>query len=68
MGSLKRKKVETSPNSRFIRIEAIYRAKIKAGEIKAKSVDEEGSEGSEILESYIVIGFDESDSNDEVEG
>jgi hypothetical protein len=68
MGPSKRKKVETSPNSRFVGIEAIRRAKIEAGEIEAESADEEGSEGSETPESCIVVGSDESDSDDEVEG
>jgi 4-hydroxybenzoate polyprenyltransferase len=65
---LKKRKVKMSPNSRFVTIEAIRRAKIEAGEIEAESVDEEGSEKSEIPESCIVVGFDDDAGDDEVEG
>jgi len=64
----KRKKVETSPNLRFVTIEAIWRAKIEAGEIEAESADEEGSEKSETLESCIVVGSDDDAGDDKVEG
>lgn len=64
----KRKKVETSPNSRFVSIEAIRRAKIEAGEIEAESADEEGSEKSETPESCIVVASDDDSDDDEVEG
>jgi len=64
----KRKKVETSPNSRFVTIEAIRRAKIEAGKIEAESADEEGSKKSETPESCIVVGSDNNAGDDEVEG
>ena len=64
----KRKKVETSPNLRFVLIKAIRRAKIEAGEIEAESADEEGSEKSEIPESCIVVASDDDSDDDEVEG
>jgi hypothetical protein len=65
---LKRRKVETSPNSRFVNIRAIRRAQIEAGVIEAESADEEGSEGSETPNSCIVVGSGEDDSDVEVEG
>jgi hypothetical protein len=64
----KRKKVKTSPNSRFVTIEAIRRAKIKAGKIKAESADKEGSEKLEILESCIIVGFNNNAGDNKVEG
>ena len=64
----KRKKVETSPNLRFVTIEAIRRAKIEAGEIKAESADKEGSKKSETPESCIMVGFDDDAGNNEVKG
>jgi len=63
----KRKKVETSPNLRFVKIEAIRHAKIEAGELEAESVDEEASERSKTLESYIVVGFNKEEE-EEVDG
>ena len=57
-----------SPNSRFVTIKAIRRAKIKAGKIEAESVDKEGSKKLETPESYIVVGFDDNAGNDEVKG
>jgi hypothetical protein len=39
----KRKKVEMNLNLRFIKIEAIWYAKIKAGKLKVKLVDKEAS-------------------------
>jgi hypothetical protein len=68
MAPVKRKKVETSPNSRFVNIRAIRRAQIAAGTIEAKSADEEGSEKSETPESCIVVGSDEDSDDVEVEG
>jgi hypothetical protein len=68
MGSLKRRKVKTSPNLRFVEMEAICRAKIKVGEIEDKLADKEGSKGLKTPESCIVVGSDESDSDDKVEG
>jgi hypothetical protein len=64
----KRRKVETSPNSRFVNIEAIRRAKIKAGELEAELVDEEVSEGSETPKECIVVASDDDSDPDEVEG
>jgi 4-hydroxybenzoate polyprenyltransferase len=68
MAPVKRKKVETSPNSRFVNIRAIRRAQIAAGAIEAESADEEGSEKSETPESCIVVGSDEDSDDVEVEG
>jgi hypothetical protein len=64
----KRRKVEASPNSRFVNIRAIRRAKIEAGEIEAGSADEEGSEESKTPNSCIVVGSGEDNSDDEVAG
>jgi hypothetical protein len=37
-----KRRVETSPNSRFINIKAIYRAQIEARSVEVGSEDEEG--------------------------
>ena len=64
----KRKKVKTSPNSRFITIEAIRRAKIKAGKIEAKSADKERSEKSETPKSCIIVGSDDNTNDNKIKG
>jgi len=64
----KRRKVETSPNSRFINIKAICRVKFEAGKLEAKSVDKEVSKGSEIPKECIVVASSSDFDPDEVEG
>jgi 4-hydroxybenzoate polyprenyltransferase len=64
----KRRKVETSPNSRFVTIRAIRRAQIEAGAIEAESADEEGSENTIEEEDCIVVGGSSSSDDDEAEG
>jgi hypothetical protein len=64
----KKRKVETSPNSRFVTIRAIRRAQIEAGAIEAKSADEEGSKNTIEEEDCIVVGGSSSSDNDKVEG
>jgi hypothetical protein len=65
---VKRKKVSTSPNSRFVRIEAIRKAQIAAGAIEAESVDEKGSKNTETLEDCIVVGSGDDVDDEEAEG
>jgi hypothetical protein len=65
---VRRKKVETSPNSRFVNIRAIHRAQIAAGAIKADSADEEGSENTETPEDCIVVGPGDDADDEESEG
>jgi hypothetical protein len=68
MAPVKRKKVPTSPNSRFVQIEAIRKAQIAARAIEAESADEEGSEESETPEDCIVVGSGDDADDEEVEG
>jgi hypothetical protein len=65
---IKRKRVETSPNSRFVNIRAIRRAQIAAGAIEAESADEKGSSESETPRSCIVVGSSDEEDEEEVDG
>ena len=64
----KRRRVETSPNSRFVDITAIQRARIKARAIKVGSEHKEGSNQSIRTQEYIEVSSMVDDDNDEVEG
>jgi hypothetical protein len=65
---VKRKKVSTSPNSRFVRIKAIRKAQIAAGAIEAESADEKGSENTETPEDCIMVGSGDDADDEEAEG
>jgi len=68
LAPVKRKKVETSPNSRFVQIKDIRKAQIEAGVIEAESADEEDSEVSETLNDCIVVAESSAEEDDEVGG
>ena len=51
----KRRKVQTSPNSRFARIRAISEAQIRAGDRQIDSNEGELSEDSESIGDYIEV-------------
>jgi len=64
----KRRRVETSPNSRFVDIAAIQRAQIEARAIEVGSEHEEGSNQSVGTQECIEVGSVVDDGDDEVEG
>jgi hypothetical protein len=64
----KRRKVETSPNSRFVNIEAINRVQIEARAVEVGLEDEEGSKQSVETQEYIEVGSVVDDDDDKVEG
>ena len=64
----KRRRVETSPNSRFVNIEAIHRAQIEARAVEVESEDEEGSGNTMETEDCIEVGSVIDDGDDEAEG
>ena len=64
----KRRKVETSPNSRFVNIKAIRRAKIEASKLEAESADKEVSKGLEIPKECIVVASNDNSDPNKVEG
>jgi hypothetical protein len=51
-----------------VTIQAIQRVQIKAGAIKAKSADKEGSKNTIEEEDYIVVGRSLSSDDDEAKG
>lgn len=52
----KRKKVKTSPNSKFANIEAIYRAQVEAGEVENRLDESSESDIPSEAGSCIVVG------------
>ncbi|KAJ3552019.1 hypothetical protein NPX13_g11219 [Xylaria arbuscula] len=61
----KRKKVELSPQSKFASIEDIRRGQIAAGDVVDASSDSIGSDLTSEAEDCIVVGADDSESDDE---
>lgn len=55
----KRRKVETSPNSTFVRIKHIQKTQIEVGVINNKSEDSEGSEDTINTADYIIVANDD---------
>ena len=51
----KRRKVQTSPNSKFVGIQAIRKAQIEAGDRQIEEEDAELSEDNDSRMDYIVV-------------
>jgi hypothetical protein len=51
----KRRKVQTSPNSKFVEIKAIRKAQIKAGDRQINEEDSGLSEDNDSVMDYIIV-------------